>query len=62
MNRLDEHFGNPEEIFLGGIELRYALSKESLVTLGLEHGNRQKRNEFIGFHNNNLWLGISHNF
>lgn len=61
-NQLDEHFGNPEEIFLGGIELRYALTEEALLTLGLEHGSRKKKNETSEFHNNNVWLGFSYTF
>lgn len=61
-NPLDEHFGNPEEIFLGGIELRYAITEAALLTLGLEHGRRKRKNETDGFHNNNVWLGFSYTF
>lgn len=61
-NRVDEHYSNPEEVFLGGVQLRYALFETALLTLGLEHGSRKKKNEQTGFHNNNVWLGISYVF
>ena len=57
-NGLDEHFGNPEEIFLGSIKLRYALSDATLLSLGFQHGSRKKKNENTAFHNNNIWLGL----
>ena len=61
-NAQDEHFKNPEEIFLGEIELRYAATKNTGILLGLQHGSRKKRNEEISIDNNNVWLGLETTF
>jgi hypothetical protein len=59
-NIKDEHFGSPEQIFLGGIELRYVLTETATITLGLEHGSRKRKLERYGFDNNNVMLGFEY--
>ncbi len=61
-NRQDEHFANPEAVYLGGVQLSYAVNESSSITLGLQHGSRKKKNEIKGFDNTNVWLGYAYNF
>lgn len=54
----DEHFRNPETIFLGELELRYAMTEKMAVLLGFQHGDRMKKREVKSIDNNNVWIGL----